>query len=75
MKELNITSATFTATTLSGNTVQFDPKTVFYLNEQRDIEFMMDMAWTRFEKKHRFDYWGNIVIGIIIGALLIGLIN
>ena len=76
MKELDMTAtSTFTATTLSGNEVKFDEKTVFYLNQQRDIEFMMDMAWSRFEKKYRFDFWGNVVIGIIIGALLVATLN
>lgn len=69
-KKVDFTTATTSFTTVSGNYIDTEDKNVnFYVLEQRDIEFLIDMAWIHYKLKARLDYWVNVVIGIILGML------
>lgn len=75
MKEADFTT-TFTTSTISGNELVIgDKENHFYILEQRDIEFIMDMAWTRYERKGRIDQWANFALGLIVGVILLSLVT
>ena len=69
MKEVDI-STTVSATTVSGNSVEINDETNFYLLEERDMKLIVSICLDQYKEKETHFWALMLLIGLIIGVLI-----